>query len=318
MSLRACLLPALLAVAAVVAPAAAVAATPVVTTGDAARVTQTSATLTGRVDPRGEATAYFFEYGTTTRFGTRTSQFPAGSGRAVTAAAQVDGLTPDTRYVYRLVARNPSGVTRGTVRAFRTPRQPLGVTLTADANPVRFADATTIRGTVTGTNGGGQPVVLQARGFPYTSPFTDIAGPVASNAAGNFAFPVAPTASAQYRVRLANRPAVDSPVLSLGVGVRISTYVRRRVTRGRSVQFSGTIRPARPGAQVGIQKRNSRGGWSIVGGTITRGGDADSSRWRVRVRIPRGGTYRVLVALSDGNLVSNVGSEVRIRTRARR
>jgi hypothetical protein len=305
------------AVVSAVAPAAARAEAPGVTTGGAARVTQTSATLTGQVNPRGERAVYFFEYGTTTRYTARTPDFPAGEGRsAVTAAANLDGLTPATRYQYRLVARNRSGTTRGANRSFRTPDQPLGVTLVADANPVRFGDPATIRGTVTGTGNAGQPVVLQARPFPFTTPFGDVAGPVPSDPAGNFVFsPVALGATTQYRVRLANRPQVDSPVLSLGVAVRVATYARRTVRRGGLLQFSGTIRPARPGAQVGIQKRNSRGGWSIVAGTITRGGDEGLSRFRKRVRVPRGGTYRVLVAVADGNLTSGTGSEIRIRTR---
>jgi len=309
------------AVACAVAPAGALAAAPAATTGGAARVTQTSATLTGQVNPRRERTSYFFEYGPAPRFGTRTAEFPAGEGGAnVAAAANLEGLVPATRYQYRLVARNRSGTTRGATRGFRTPDQPLGVTLTADANPVTFGTPATIRGTVTGTGGAGQPVVLQARPFPFTAPFGDVAGPVPSDPAGGFLFsPVVLPETTQYRIRLANRPDVESPILSVGVGVRVATYVRRRVRRGGLLQFSGTIRPQRPGAQVAVQKRNSRGGWSIIAGTITRGGDEGLSRFRKRVRVPRGGTYRILVAVNDGNLSSGTGSEIRIRTtRSRR
>jgi hypothetical protein len=298
-------------------PGSALAESPTAATGGAARVTQTNATLTGSVNPRGERTVYFFEYGTTTRYGARTPDFPAGDGRStVTAAATIDGLTPATRYQYRLVARNEDGTARGANRSFRTPNQPLGVTLTADANPVTFGNPATVRGTVTGTGGGGQPVVLQARGFPFTTDFADVAGPLNTDAVGAFVFtPIGIPSTTQYRVRLVNRPGVESPILSIGVGVRVATYVQRRVRRGGLLQFSGTIRPARAGAQVAIQKRNSRGGWSVVAGTITRGGGETFSRYRKRVRIPRGGTYRILVALADGNLTTNTGTEVRIRTR---
>ncbi len=298
-------------------PASAGAAAPTAATGGAARVTQTGATLTGSLTPRGEETVYFFEYGPTRRYGARTPDIPAGAGRStVTAAATIEGLTPATRYRYRLVARNASGTARGARRSFRTPAQPLGLTLTADANPVTFGTPATIRGTVTGTGAAGQSVVLQARPFPFTSDFADVAGPAPTDAAAAFVFaPVALAATTQYRVRLVDRPAVASPIVSVAVGVRVSTYAARRIRRGGLLLFRGTIRPARAGAQVAIQKRNSRGGWSVVAGTITRGGTEGFSRFAKRVRVRRGGTYRVLVALADGNLTTNTGSEIRVRTR---
>jgi hypothetical protein len=302
---------------ALVLPASAVAAPPTVATGGAARVTQTSATLTGSVTPNGRPTVYFFEYGPTARYGARTPDFPANPGRGtLPAAATLEGLTAATRYQYRLVARNQDGTRRGANRSFRTPNQPLGVTLAADANPVTFGTPATIRGTVTGTGGANQPVVLQARGFPFTSPWADVAGPARTDAAGSFVFsPIGIPATTQYQVRLVDRPGVGSPVLSIGVGVKVATYVKRSVRRGGRLLFTGTIRPARAGAQVAIQKRTSTGTWSVVAGTITRGGGVDRSRFAKRVRIPRGGTYRVLVALADGNLTTNTGTEVRIRTR---
>ena len=45
---------------------------PVATTGPATGISQTSATLTGTVDPNNEATTYYFEYGTTTSYGSTT------------------------------------------------------------------------------------------------------------------------------------------------------------------------------------------------------------------------------------------------------
>ena len=310
------------AVAATALPASAQAAAPVVQTGGAARVTQTSATLTGSVDPGGEQTVYLFEFGPegSPVATTRTPEVPAGDGaRPVTAAVDIP-TAPATRYRYRIVARNADGTRRGRVRSFRTPRQPLGLALTADLNPITFGGpGATVRGAVTGTGAAGRPVVLQVRSFPYTTPFADLTLPTVTDAAGGFAFTgLGIGQTTQFRVRLAQRPGVTSPVVTVGVAARVATFVAERVRRGRRVTFKGWIRPARPGAQVAIQRRNRSGEWSTVAGTITRGGDADRSRFRKRIRIRRTGRYRVLVVINDGNLTGNTGREVRIRATRRR
>ena len=97
------------------APATAAAAEkPVVTTGAAASVTDTSVVLNGTVTPKGAATTYYFQYGTSSLYGSVTSagSVAAGSGR-VRVTAAITGLAPVTTYHYRLVAQNSEGVARG-------------------------------------------------------------------------------------------------------------------------------------------------------------------------------------------------------------
>src|SRR5262249_20092699 len=66
---------------------------PAATTGAAQGVGSTGATLTGTLDPRGRSTSWYFEYGTTTGYGSRTpTRTDSGSGaRGVSAA--VSGLS---------------------------------------------------------------------------------------------------------------------------------------------------------------------------------------------------------------------------------
>ena len=91
-----------------VAPVAA-ASEPVVSTGTATAITSTSAKLNGTVNPGGEATSYYFQYGTTTSYGSQTATSPVGSGSAnVDVAAPISSLTPNIAYHYRLVAINGS------------------------------------------------------------------------------------------------------------------------------------------------------------------------------------------------------------------
>jgi hypothetical protein len=53
---------------------------PAVTTGSASRVSHSSAGVTGVVNPEGQATTYYFRYGTTTAYGLQTSPTSVGSG----------------------------------------------------------------------------------------------------------------------------------------------------------------------------------------------------------------------------------------------
>src|SRR5437763_12170854 len=120
----------LTAAIATAAPAAAAVTKPTVTTGGAAVVTQTSATLTGKVNPNGARTTYFFQYGSTKGYGATTGPADAGAGtKSRTAAADLTGLAPFTRYHYRLVAQNAKGTTFGGDRTFTTKKQPLGFSL---------------------------------------------------------------------------------------------------------------------------------------------------------------------------------------------
>ncbi len=111
-----------LAFALAVPSIAAAATKPGVTTLGAAKVTITTATLTGKVNPNGAPTTYFFQYGTNTAYGSRTPDAGVATGTAaVGATAAITGLGPNTKYHYRLVAHNSVGTTIGGDRTFTTP-----------------------------------------------------------------------------------------------------------------------------------------------------------------------------------------------------
>jgi hypothetical protein len=107
-------------------------------TGSATDVTDTSATLEGSVlSNRTEDATYWFEYGTTEEFGTktptRTVSVPQNDGRSV--SEPVSGLTPDTTYHYRLCAKGTEenvGEVCGERRTFTTePTQPTRLSISA-------------------------------------------------------------------------------------------------------------------------------------------------------------------------------------------
>src|SRR5205807_6210008 len=84
-------------------------------------ITQSSATVSGAVNPDGRSTTYYFQYGKTTSYGSTTASRGAGSGTSpVNVSATLSGLNAGTKYHYRLEASSPSGVAYGYDRTFRT------------------------------------------------------------------------------------------------------------------------------------------------------------------------------------------------------
>ena len=70
--------------------------------------------LNGTVNPKGQATSYYFQYGTSTAYGLQNSPTSAGSGTGKVAVhSTITGLTTNTTYHYRLVAQNAGGTSYG-------------------------------------------------------------------------------------------------------------------------------------------------------------------------------------------------------------
>ena len=104
-------------------------AAPQVVTGSAGSVTPTSATLNGTVNPSSRATSWYFEYGTSTSYGTKTPTKSAGSGTsAVAVSAQISGLASGRTYHFRLVGTSDAGTSRGNDETFVASAPPTATT----------------------------------------------------------------------------------------------------------------------------------------------------------------------------------------------
>ncbi len=102
---------------------------PTATTGNASSIEATSAKLNGSVNPRGRTTTYYFEYGTSTSYGSKTPTGDAGAGNSTkSVSATVTGLAPATTYHFRLVATSDAGTSTGSDRSFTTRTAPTVVT----------------------------------------------------------------------------------------------------------------------------------------------------------------------------------------------
>jgi hypothetical protein len=94
---------------------------PMVSTSAASGIQQTQATLNGSVTPNGTDTHYYFEYGTSTKYGSSTPREDAGSGQtSINEHSNLSSLEPGTTYHYRLVAENAGGTEKGGDQTFTT------------------------------------------------------------------------------------------------------------------------------------------------------------------------------------------------------
>ena len=91
------------------------------------------------LNPNGRSTSWYVEYGTTTKYGSRTSTRSAGSGTATQAVvAGVANLQPGVTYHFRLVASSSLGTTRGADATFVTSGAP---TVSTGPDQLRHPDA---------------------------------------------------------------------------------------------------------------------------------------------------------------------------------
>jgi hypothetical protein len=105
-------------------------------------VHQTSAVLHGTVNPNRSPTAYYFQWGPTTAYGTNGPLKSAGRGtRGLAVQETAGGLTPGSVYHYRLVAAGPAGTSTGADRTFRTAGHPPALVLSTPATALTSSGA---------------------------------------------------------------------------------------------------------------------------------------------------------------------------------
>jgi phosphodiesterase/alkaline phosphatase D-like protein len=95
---------------------------PVAVTGSASQITSTSAMLNGTVNPNGQNTVAWFQWGTDASYASNTAAvLISGTNVAPVAVSNLlNGLTPLTRYYYRLAASNNVSLSFGAGLSFIT------------------------------------------------------------------------------------------------------------------------------------------------------------------------------------------------------
>jgi hypothetical protein len=285
---------------------------PAATTGHAKDITQTSATLTGTVNPQGQTTTYVFQYGTSTAYVNQTPAASAGSStKAVAASAALAGLVANTTYHYRLVATSVNGTTNGHDVSFKTARPPAGVTLGAPSATITFGQLTSLSGRVLPPLPSHPTVTLQSApsaGGPWAD-----AGLASASSNGAYAFSrLAPSADTYYR---ALSDGATSATVLVSVRFWVGIFVSRlHPLRGTKVRFHGHVGPGHNGRLALVQWLGPRGHWNTIGRARLRGAAGGLSFYSVRVPIGRSGGYCVVVR-ADSTHARGVSATVRIRVR---
>jgi DNA-binding beta-propeller fold protein YncE/phosphodiesterase/alkaline phosphatase D-like protein len=118
----------------------------------ASAITRTTAQLNGSFTGTNDETTYFFEYGTSESYGKLAPAVGEKSAGATTGPTPMSegiaGLTPDTTYHFRVVAKNARGTNIGADETFKTPLAVQGV----DTEPATDQTRTTavLHGSFTG------------------------------------------------------------------------------------------------------------------------------------------------------------------------
>ena len=300
-----------------IAPATASAAAPGVSVRAESNVTPNSAFVNARIDPNNIRTTYFVRFGLTKLYGLETAHQEAGSGGAPRdVSIALTGLAPDTRYHYRVIAVNENGaITRSNDQTFRTRKQPLGVTLTATPSTVAPNAPTVLTGQLTGTNNANRDVRVEASQWPYTAGFAQIGNKIVTDSQGNFTFNVLNVPfNTQFRVALAQRPLVSSPVVVVSVPVSVKTDIRTVKTfrHSKKVRFKGTVTPA-PGSPSLVVQKKRDGVWTTIATAGKWTVSASGLTFKKKVRIGKSGKFRLVAQDASGKYAVGAGRVLSIK-----
>jgi hypothetical protein len=326
------------------APTAALASVrlPTAATGKVTNAHGTTVELNGTVDPKGIAgVTYYFRFGPTTTLASQTPALPvapttgAVPDTAVKVGQEVGGVLDG--YHYRIYATWPAGSTStgqtypaGTAEG----REEEYTTIKSSALKVELehgkeAELSTayegsieLAGRLIGTGAGDRSVTLEQTPFPYTSAFVALGAPLVSTSSGLFTFRIPDmTHNLEVRVIASGTRPVYSRTVSVSVTPKVVLHMREG---GKTDLFRlyGTSEPAKPGAEVIIQRlmprsAKSKGSGPVahtVGTTVLKRYTHKLSRFSIILAVSGTYHYRAYVSLPRGSLSSGHSNDVLIRS----
>jgi hypothetical protein len=255
---------------------------PVVQTGTAQGASTNGVTLTGSVNPNGAAASWYFEYGTTTAYGTKTPAKTSAVGTtAAGISAPVANLAAGTTYHYRLVSSNSGGTSYGSDVAFTTVA---ALTLTTSTVQSVYGHVVTLAGVVSSRQTGAKVTIL-GQGFG-TASFSPI-GSVLTTTGGSWTFSVRPRVQTTYK---ASAPEGGSTTVTVGVRPAVSL----RMITGKRLTSRVVAAKSFAGKTVQLQRLLPGNHWTTLGRTRLNGKSAAVFSQAI---LPRG-TSLIRVAMS--------------------
>jgi hypothetical protein len=252
---------------------------PAAQTGAPQNIGSDNALVTGSVDTHGRSTTWWFEYGTSTKYGKATSKKSAGSkARTQSISTTITGLTAATLYHYRLVAQSDAGTSYGADGMFTTS----GVTMTALARQVVYGGRITLSGVVP-THNANESVVVFAQ--PYGEGSFRSVATVLTGAGGAWTYMARPQIATTYEASWHG---------GMSQTVTVAVHPRVILTRLASGRLVVRVLGGRTFAHSLVQLQRHRGTrWS----TIKRVRLGARSRAEFKVTLPKG-TSKLRIAFS--------------------
>jgi len=158
---------------------------PTVSTGVASSVTGSTANLNGTINPNGAISYYWFQFGTTTGYGSNTAYTNVVDGKsAISVSFPQSGLSSNTTYHYRMAAMSYGGTSYGSDQTFKTPAVSNPTVTTTAVSSITSTSATS-GGNVTADGGAS----VTSRGVCWsTTPNPTIANSKTTNGTGTGSF----------------------------------------------------------------------------------------------------------------------------------
>jgi hypothetical protein len=281
---------------------------PQVVTGAASAVSESSAVLAAAVNPEGQSTSYYVQYGPSTAYSAQTPRATlSASTTAHSLSIPLSALEAGTTFHYRIVATNATGSIDGKDATFKTagvaPPSPAAVAPQVKTGPPVTADAHAVR--VASALYSPQSAVSYYLEYGLTSAYGTATNVAVAPAAANVR-PVTFTlnglqAGAQYHYRVV---AVGPAGPIYGTDEMVATRQATRVSPlgltlsvspvgATTIQVSGTlVLPAGVTRPQGCQ--------GLVGIQIKRQGGATMSMRRTVVRSDC--TYQEMISFSKAHL----------------
>ena len=189
------------------------------------------------------------------------------------------------------------------------------ITLAAAPTTVTYAKATTLSGQVTGAGNAGVTVELEELAAPFNGGFKSVAT-VVTDGSGNYSFSRTPPVNTRYRTTVKIKGNQRSPEVTVNVRPKVTLRVSDATpSRGQRVRFRGVVTPGHDGKTASLQRRRA-GTWRTVKTTTlvahTALNGSTRSKYSMRARVRRTGTYRVVVTVADADHVDGVSRKRRL------